>query len=283
MLGLLIIVGWSAKDIVSDNRRRRVIAAALAAIVLAASVILTRIQVKHWQNNITLFKYTLDVTEKNVIAEGNYGCSLLDAGYLQEAETHMRNAYIMNPKDSMNRCNLGDVLLEQGKNNEAILHFSSISSGPDDFMAHVYKSLGTAYLRLSKYEPAKENLTKAMKLQPNNLVILNNLAWVLATADNTSVEDAKEAIKLAERVCELTKHKDPDLLDTLAAAYAAGGRFDEAVITTQKAIEAAKTVGQKDLIIELQEQIKLYQSGQRYRQIRMSEDGGQKTEMNVQH
>ena len=54
---------------------------------------------------------------------------------------------------------------------------------------------------------------------------MNNLAWLLATAEQAQFRNAAKAVELARRACELTKYRQPFLLDTLAAAYAAVGRF----------------------------------------------------------
>jgi tetratricopeptide (TPR) repeat protein len=103
-----------------------------------------------------------------------------------------------------------------------------------------------------------------VELTPNNVGVLNNLAWVLATVDDVSLEDANRAIKYAERACVLTGYKEPKLLDTLAAAYAAGGRFEEAKATAEKALNGTKAAGPEELAGEIQKRIKLYETGQRY-------------------
>lgn len=77
-------------------------------------------------------------------------------------------------------------------------------------------------------------------------------------------ENLKEAVKLAEKICELTGHKKPLMLDTLATAYAEAGRFDEAsqtAQTAQKAIEMAKSNGQQELAGIIEKRMQLYKSG----------------------
>jgi spermidine synthase len=128
----------------------------------------------------------------------------------------------------------------------------------------VYANLGLAYNKLGKYEQALRNWTRAAELNPNSTEVLNNLAWLLATAGDVSAQDANRAIELAERACELTRHKEPGPLDTLAAAYAAAGRFDDAVTTAQRAIDGVKATGQEKLAGEIQKRIELYKAGHRY-------------------
>ncbi len=76
MLGLLIIIAWAAKDFIAGRLRLKIVAAILAVVLLSALVILTRIQVRHWQNSITLYDYALKVTQNNALIENNYGSRL---------------------------------------------------------------------------------------------------------------------------------------------------------------------------------------------------------------
>jgi uncharacterized protein with LGFP repeats len=50
------------------------------------------------------------------------------------------------------------------------------------------------------------------------------------------------------------------MLDTLAAAYAGAGRFDEASQTASKAIEIAKSNGQQELVGVIEKRMQLYKS-----------------------
>jgi tetratricopeptide (TPR) repeat protein len=160
---------------------------------------------------------------------------------------------------------MGLLLLDTGKLNEAIGYFNQAlitGSNKED----IYECLGTAYHRSGNYEQAIQSWTKALELKPENASILNNLAWFLATGVNVTAEDANKAIGFAERACELTEHKDSGTLDTLAAAYAAAGRFEDAVKTANKAVDIAKAAGQDSEAGEIQSKLKLYQAGQRYHQ-----------------
>jgi len=265
MVGLLIVAGWGVKDLVANRPRWKVVAAALAVVVLASAVILTRMQVKHWQNSITLFEYALKVTENNAGAETSYGGALAEAGRFDEAELHLSNAVRLNPTAPKAHNHLGNVLLNEGKLNEAIEHLNeALRITPDQ--AAVYVNLSIAYTKLGKYEQAIQNWTRAVELEPTIADILKNPAWLLATAGNVSAQDADRAIEFARRACELAGYKEPELLDTLAAAYAAAGRFEDAVRTAQQAIDAAKAGGREDLAGEIKNRMELYKTGQRYRQ-----------------
>jgi Flp pilus assembly protein TadD len=180
---------------------------------------------------MTLFEHTLKITEKNIMAEINYGMALLEAGRAKEAIEHFNNVLRIN-KSHVN----------------------------------AYVDLGIAYNRLGRNDMAIRNYTKALELKPDTINALNNLALTLVTAEDTSLRDANKAIDYARRACELTGNKDAVYLDTLAVTYAAAGRFDEAKTTAQKALKIAKETGRDKLVVAIQERIKFYEAGQPYQQ-----------------
>src|SRR5262249_49421907 len=55
------------------------------------------------------------------------------------------------------------------------------------------------------------------------------LAQLLATCPDDKVRDGKRAVQYATTACELTDWKVPSCLETLAAAYAEAGQFEEAI------------------------------------------------------
>jgi cytochrome c-type biogenesis protein CcmH/NrfG len=99
---------------------------------------------------------------------------------------------------------------------------------------------------------------KAIELEPQFILPETHLAWMLATWPDASIRDGNKAVVLAEKANELSGGADPQVLRTLAAAYAETGRFPEAVSTAQKALELAQS--NTALVSELQKEIGLYQN-----------------------
>ena len=130
----------------------------------------------------------------------------------------------------------------------------------------VYENLGTAYSQLGKYEPAIQNWTRAIELNPDNIDALDKAGWFLAVRGKVSVEKANQAIVYAQRVCELTKYKD-----SRASGYSGGGIRSGRQIrgskgSGRKSVELSRETGQKDLADAIENRIKLYKAGQPYRE-----------------
>jgi tetratricopeptide (TPR) repeat protein len=93
----------------------------------------------------------------------------------------------------------------------------------------------------------------------------NNLAWILATAPDERLRNDKEALRLADIACRANDFESPDLLDTLAAANANAGRYDNAVQWVDKAIAIATTEKNSRLASALKTRREAYLAKRPYR------------------
>jgi tetratricopeptide (TPR) repeat protein len=92
-------------------------------------------------------------------------------------------------------------------------------------------------------------------------------AWSLATSSDPSLRDGPKAVQLAEHACELTQYGDASLIDTLAAADAEAGRFDEAVATIQRAIYVAQQNNDKAMVEQNEQFLELYRAHKPYHEV----------------
>jgi hypothetical protein len=77
------------------------------------------------------------------------------------------------------------------------------------------------------------------------------------------VRDATRALALAEDVCRRTGNRDPRALDTLAAAYAASGRLEEARDTAARAAKTAHDLGDDGTAAEIEAHARSYREHRR--------------------
>ena len=92
----------------------------------------------------------------------------------------------------------------------------------------------------------------------------NNLAWLAATSPRQEFRDGKKAVEYARKACELTNWKEPGNLDTLAAAYAQSGDFQEAIKWQNKALESPAFP--KDQVEKAHQRLEMYAAGKPYRE-----------------
>jgi tetratricopeptide (TPR) repeat protein len=296
-IGIFIMIAWGAAELFAKWRYRKIGLGLLAGLLLTAILLCTRIQVRYWQNSLTLAGHALKVMKNNCVIHNLYGCAMLEKEQLDQAIVHFKEALRIDPNYFNARTNLGSVFLKQGKLDEAIANLTEAMSLRKD-KPEVYYYLGLAYTKQDKYDLAVQNYnkallikpdypdvhfylgaiycsqrkidlaithwTKAVKLKPDFDNALNNLAWIWATAQNTKVHNSLDAVRFAKRACELTEYKRPDFLDTLAVAYAAAGDFSKAIETAEKALELCKSPEQNTLKKEIEGRLVLYKAGKPY-------------------
>ncbi|MBZ5515277.1 MAG: rhomboid family intramembrane serine protease [Acidobacteriia bacterium] len=97
--------------------------------------------------------------------------------------------------------------------------------------------LGDLYFEDKIYPEAIKHYQEALKLNPNDAVAHNNLAWLYATSEEQQFRDAKGALEHAQKAVELSHWRVAAFIDTLAEANFVNGRFDEAVTTQARALK----------------------------------------------
>lgn len=196
----------------------------------------------------------------SIIIQERLGTSLQKLGRLDEAILHFELAAKTQPNSALAQKNLADALSMQGRLAEALPHYEKMAAQvPNAPQSHLL--LGHAMAGLGKLDGAIAEYREALRLDPKSAEALTKLAWLLATTTDVRHRDAAGAVKLAEQACAITNRKNIVSLSTLAAAYAAGNRFSDAVAAMLEAQDLAEQTGQKQLAAELRQQMKLYQSG----------------------
>lgn len=128
-------------------------------------------------------------------------------------------------------------------------------------LAIAHSNRGITYSDKGDFPHAIADYERALQLNPYLAEAMNSLAWDLATMPAADLRDGRRAVELAEKAVALDSH-ETGFLDTLAAAYAEAGRFDDAVHTQQRAItRLQQTKGMPaEVIADFQSRLKLYQS-----------------------
>jgi choline-sulfatase len=199
------------------------------------------------------------------IAQYNLGRALKQQGKLDEAVVHYRRALDIDPRLAAAHNSLGSVLGSQGRLGEAVVEFrQALRVKPDD--AEAQNNLGLALRSLGERAEALRHLQAALRLRPDWPAPMNEIAWILATHPDARIRNPGEAVRLAERAAERTDRRQPVMLDTLAAAYAAAGDFDRATAVAQEAMSLAASGGPAGLAGEIGTRLELYRQKRPFRE-----------------
>jgi len=191
--------------------------------------------------------------------------NLARQGEFKKAIAHYSEALRINPQYAEVHDNLGIALSNEGETEKARAHFrEAIRLDPEHTMAHY--NLAIALNMQGRIGQAIEQLRQGLRVQPDRPKMAGYLAWILATCENPSYRNGSEAVRLAELAVERAKDSESTFLDTLAAAYAEAGRYDEARKTAQKAIKLARSLGQDDLAEPIEQRLQLYEQDRPYHQ-----------------
>lgn len=124
-----------------------------------------------------------------------------------------------------------------------------------------YLNRGAAWQAQAKYDQAVADYQAAIRIDSKHALAHNSLAWLLATCPDEKFRDGRRGVEMAKRAYELSEGKRVDFLDTLAAAHAEAGEFDQARLWQAKAIEMAPESKKAAYAARL----KLYESRQPFR------------------
>jgi tetratricopeptide (TPR) repeat protein len=251
--------------------------------------------------SLTVLRDAARARPNNAYTHRSLAVALAQRGELAEAETEFRAALRIDPNDWESLSGLGNVHTNRGEFAQAIerygealrlnpsfanAHFNlggalmgekrwadamesfRAALALDPTLVQARASLAELHAMQGDFDGAVNELRAALALAPDQDALRIDLAWHLATAPNAAVRNGAEAVHLAEELNHQTNGEDPLILDTLAAAFAESGRFDDAQKTIDRAIEL---LGKDLTTAELSEFVArrdLYRARQPFRQPR---------------
>jgi len=172
---------------------------------------------------------------------------LLEAGRYNEAAAFGPEWLAVSPFDMTAHSSLAVAMAQTGDLVTAAKQLGyAMMLGPNAEQA--LGQLHQIVLSLAKAPDGLQRLRDIATNAPESPRMLDEIAWMLATYPDSNARDGAEAVRLAERACELTDRRAPALLATLAAAYAEAGDFSRAVSSGQEALTAARSMGDNDSI-----------------------------------
>jgi len=170
LIGLFLIISWS----IPLKRIRPAVLIPIIIVLISALLFQTRSQVKHWRDDLTLFKHMLEVTERNYRGHNGLGFALANQGLLDQAVMHFREAIRIRSDYDRAYNNLGVALLKTGDARGAAYQIrQALQYNSANAKAH--NNLGVALMELGKTEQAISHIKRAIALNPGYREARQNL------------------------------------------------------------------------------------------------------------
>jgi tetratricopeptide (TPR) repeat protein len=197
---------------------------------------------------------------REAVAYSARGIEWCEKGKFDEAIGDLNEAIRLDPQDARALVYRGIAWAGKNDFDQAIADFSE-AIRLDPKLASAYGNRSLTWQDIGEYERAISDAEEMIRLDPNGVFAHSNCAWLLATCPDGKCRDGKRAVKLATTACELSGWMDADDIDTLAAAYAEVGDFENAIKWQEKALERSPPTDRD----EFQGRLALFKSHTPYR------------------
>ena len=210
--------------------RMPVVLYGFAAILLPVQAILTWQQCGMYADMETLWRTIISRNPDAWMAHDNLGNLLFQNGRADEALVHFQKTLALQPDDVLARNNLGLILCQKGQVDEAIAQFQkALVTLPDG--ALIRNNLGKAFLAKGQRREAMIQFQKVLETYPRDLMAHYNLGTALY--QNGQVDEA--IVQFGQAL-----ETQPDFVrahNKLGVALLQKGLVDEAIAHFQKALE----------------------------------------------
>jgi len=211
------------------NAEKSIVYPVVSGALLVILGMLTFLQCGVYYNIETLWRCTLADNPNAWIAHFNLGDILVRQGRLDEAVAEYREHLRLMPSSEEGHGNLANVLLLQGRLDDAIVEYGTLLQiDPDS--AEGNGDLSAALLRQGRVDDAIAHAQKAVELA-------------------RYTDDSGQG------------HNDATMLRILAQAYGKAGRYPEAIQTAQMALQRADSQSNGPLAAALTRELAAYQAG----------------------
>ena len=233
------------------------------------AALMSKIALMYWMegdadNAIAEFDKVLKINPQDAAAWNDKGIIFLAQGKGKQALASFDKAIALKPGYSDALLNRANYNASRGKYQQALADCDAgLAANPKD--AKLFLARGQINRDQGKPSHALVDFEQAYECEKRDPHVLNELAWFLATCPRKDLRDGPRAVTLAERGAVSEKIPDPGIYDTLAAAYAESGRFEDAVKAQETAVHLATGAHfAKETIAAWSTRLNLYKQGKAY-------------------
>ena len=205
------------------------------------------------------FEEVLRLSPEFAVVHYSLGVMMASDGRYQDAIRRFENAVRHEPDYVEARLLLGDLLRHQGRAEDSLAHYERVIT-IDPRVAEARLGHALALVRLERYPEARDRLTEATRVLPDQPELVHALARLLAAAPDHAVRDGQRALSLMEGLLE--QQRTVETAETMAMTLAELGRYDEAATLQRDVLATAREQGWTGELLEpMTENLRLYESG----------------------
>jgi Tfp pilus assembly protein PilF len=200
-VGLFLIGVWGCAELFAYLKLSNFASGAIVAAVLVTYASMSFLQVNYWHDSYTLFSHALAVTDRNGVAEDNFGAALMEMGRPDLAMTHFEAAAGFVPQLSSAHYNLG--VLQQQQNHPEIAQREyeltlKYSTDPTEIV-QAHGNLGFLLMGLNDPQRAEQEFSAALQLNPDkqNSLLGRGIVEYRQGNLNAAVNDLSRAAQIA--------------------------------------------------------------------------------------
>jgi tetratricopeptide (TPR) repeat protein len=132
---------------------------------------------RQWDESIPHCRRALAIEPGNQLAKNNLGTAEKSKAADEGQVSEMRRNIDAGKDADGNRINLGNLYYQRGNYEQALALWREVSKTSTHY-AVALNDLGSAYIMLKRFDEAKKALSEALRLEPDNSLFQNNLAWL---------------------------------------------------------------------------------------------------------
>jgi tetratricopeptide (TPR) repeat protein len=203
------------------------------------------------------FEQVVQVSPEYAKAHYSLGVLMQTSGRTLEAVERFSAAVKHAPDYVEARVRLAELLRRSGRLQDSLSHYRHVLA-IDPRAAEASFGYAMALVRLRRYQEARDRLSDATKLHPDQAGLAHALARLLSAAPDDRVRDGRRAMAVMQGLADEQRRMDSG--ETMAMMFAELGQYEEAAAWQREAMAAASRAGRADLAQRMAGNLRLYEA-----------------------
>ncbi len=243
-IGIMIGVTWALADLFASLRLPGVVVASAVTTIICVCLLKSVFQLGYWKDTTTLLQHSIRIDPENYLALERLGDELVRRSQLDKALVCFNQALRLRPNRPFTRAESATILYSLGRTSEAAAQYQEA---------------------LRMILPLRHRMTRSDRSRAAS--VMNDLAWIRATAADPQLRDPGASLQLANASIELSGDDTKAAqYGTLAAAQAENGQFKTAAATARRGLLLAQARGKRSLAEAIRQCLIRYESRRPVRQ-----------------